>query len=243
VKTYRNLFDRIASFENLLRAARKAQLGKRFKESTALFNLNLEKELLSIQKSLLDRTYLHGPYQDFFVFDPKRRLISAAPYRDRVVHHALCNVIEPIFERSFIHDSYACRKGKGSHAAVRRYMDFARKNRSQLLANVYLDGFDHFVKENLRCKFYIRYVDDFVVFDNSKEKLSGVKAELESYLGSLRLRMHRDKSRVSRVNVGFRCVRTWMSGWCRSRPFYGKGGSAPSESRPCSCVGAGRPKL
>ena len=275
MKTYRNLFDQIASFENLLRAARKAQLGKRFKESTALFNLNLEKELLYIHKSLLDRTYRHGAYQDFLVFDPKMRLISAAPYRDRVVHHALCNVIEPIFERSFIHDSYACRKGKGSHAAVRRYTDFARKNRyvlkcdiqkyfqsvdhailldmvsekircpgtlwligsivasrcdksvvfyfkgddlftpyqrsraipignltSQFFANVYLNGFDHFVKENLRCKYYIRYVDDFVVFDNSKEKLSGVKAELESYLGSLRLCLHRNKSRVYPVKDG-----------------------------------------
>ena len=277
VKTYRNLFDQIASFENLLRAARKAQLGKRFKESTALFNLNLEKELLYIHKSLLDRTYRHGAYQDFFVFDPKMRLISAAPYRDRVVHHALCNVIEPIFERSFIHDSYACRKGKGSHAAVRRYTDFARKNRyvlkcdiqkyfqsvdhailldmvsekircpgtlwligsivasrcdksvafyfkgddlftpyqrshaipignltSQFFANVYLNGFDHFVKENLRCKYYIRYVDDFVVFDNSKEKLSGIKAELESYLGSLRPCLHRNKSRVYPVKDGVR---------------------------------------
>jgi len=136
VKTYRNLFDQIASFENLLRAARKAQLGKRFKESTALFNLNLEKELLYIHKSLLDRTYRHGAYQDFFVFDPKMRLISAAPYRDRVVHHALCNVIEPIFERSFIHDSYACRKGKGSHDAVRRYTEFARKNRYVLKCDI-----------------------------------------------------------------------------------------------------------
>jgi retron-type reverse transcriptase len=277
VKTYRNLFDQITSFENLLSAARKAQLGKRFKAGPALFNLNLERELLSIQQSLLNRTYRHGPYRDFFVFDPKRRLISAAPYRDRVVHHALCNVIEPIFERSFIHDSYACRKGKGSHAAVRRYTEFARKNRyvlkcdiqkyfqsvdhailldmvsqkircpgtlwliesvvasrrdtsvvfyfkgddlfspyqrpraipignltSQFFANVYLNGFDHLVKDHLRCKYYIRYVDDFVVFDNSKEKLRGVKAELETYLGSLRLCLHRDKSRVYRVKDGVR---------------------------------------
>jgi retron-type reverse transcriptase len=277
VKTYRDLFDQIASFENLLRAARKAQLGKRFKAGTALFNLNLEKELLSIQQSLRDRTYRYGPYHDFFVFDPKRRLISAAPYRDRVVHHALCNVIEPIFERSFIHDSYACRKGKGSHSAVRRYTEFARKNRyvlkcdiqkyfqsvdhailldmvlqkircpstlwliesvvasrcdnsvvfyfkgddlfapyqrsraipignltSQFFANVYLNGFDHFVKESLRCKYYIRYVDDFVVFDNSKEKLRDVKQELETYLSSLRLCLHRNKSRVYHVKDGVR---------------------------------------
>jgi retron-type reverse transcriptase len=158
VKTYRNLFDQIVSFENLLRAAHKAQRGKRFKENTALFNLNLEKELLCIQKSLLDRTYKHGPYHDFFVFDPKRRLISAAPYRDRVVHHALCNVIEPLFERSFIHDSYACRKGKGSHAAVRRYTEFARKNRYVLKCDIqkYFQSVDHailldMIAEKIRC--------------------------------------------------------------------------------------------
>ncbi|MFH0994425.1 MAG: hypothetical protein V1844_02885 [Pseudomonadota bacterium] len=128
MKTYKHLYPDIVRFENLLEAARNAQKGKRFKHSTAIFNHNLENELLCLQRQLTARTYRHGLYTDFVIHDPKQRLISAAPYRDRVVHHALCNVIEPIFERIFIDDSYACRKGKGTHAAVDRYTAFARKN-------------------------------------------------------------------------------------------------------------------
>ncbi|OGB87124.1 hypothetical protein A3H38_04830 [candidate division WOR-1 bacterium RIFCSPLOWO2_02_FULL_46_20] len=107
------LFGLIASFENLLKAARKAQRGKRRKDSTAGFNLNLENELLQLQAELQSRAYRIGAYKCFYVFDPRRRLISALPYRDRVVQHALCNVIEPIFDGSIIFDSYACRKGNG----------------------------------------------------------------------------------------------------------------------------------
>jgi retron-type reverse transcriptase len=277
VKTHKNLYGEITCFENLLLAARKAQKSKRFKDATAVFNLNLEKELLRIQRELHDRTYTHGAYHDFLIYDPKQRLISAAPYRDRVVHHALCNVIEPIFDKTFIYDSYACRKGKGVHAAVNRYTAFAKKNKyvlkcdikkyfqsvdhdilfsqisqkitcadtlwligeiissrvdnsitayfrtddlftpyqrkraipignltSQFFANVYLNRFDHFVKEVLRCKYYIRYVDDFVVFDNSKSRLHEVKAALNGYLDTLRLRLHQNKSRIYRVSDGVR---------------------------------------
>ena len=76
-----------------------------------------------------EKTYQPGSYQSFYIHEPKRRLISAAPFRDRVVHHALCNVIEPIFERSFIFDSYANRLGKGTHRAMDRCQEFARRYR------------------------------------------------------------------------------------------------------------------
>ncbi len=275
MKTYNHLFERIVSFENLLVAARKAQKSKRFKPATALFNFNLEKELLRLQSQLMGKRYMHGAYCDFTIYDPKMRLISAAPYRDRVVHHALCNVIEPIFDRSFIYDTYACRKGKGTHAAVDRYTAFARKNRyvlkcdiqkyfpsidqdillqmlrrkvkckdtlwliehiirsrtdsgavryfpgddlftpyqrvrglaignltSQFFANLYLDGFDHFVKETLQCRYYIRYVDDFVLFDDSKKRLNELKDQMICYLDTLRLKMHPRKCRVYKVDEG-----------------------------------------
>jgi retron-type reverse transcriptase len=275
VKTYNHIFDRIVAFDNLLLASSKAQKSKRFKPATALFNFNLEKELLRLQRMLIEKTYKHGAYCDFTIYDPKMRLISAAPYRDRVVHHALCNVIEPLFDRSFIYDTYACRKGKGTHAAVDRYTAFARRNRyvlkcdiqkyfpsidqdillqiirrkikckdtlwlieqiirsradsgaicyfpgddlfspyqrlrglaignltSQFFANVYLDGFDHFVKETLRCRHYIRYVDDFVLFDDSKTRLNELKAQMVGFLDTLRLRLHPRKCRVYRVDEG-----------------------------------------
>ena len=299
MKTYNRLFNRICSFENLLLAARKAQDGKRFQEEVARFNFHLERELYRLQEELQTRIYRPGPYHEFHIYEPKLRKISAAPYRDRVVHHALCNVIEPIFDRTFIFDSYACRKGKGTHKAVDRFTEFCRKSdyvlkcdikkyfpsidhgilktrfrkkirdanvlwlmdlivdfsnpqeglldeqdtardrpspygsgdilgavrdgfslpdeagtvrrrgipignlTSQFYANIYLNGFDHFVKETLKCKHYIRYVDDFVVLDNDKARLHQVKAEMEAYLAQhLRLRLHEHKCQISPVKTG-----------------------------------------
>ncbi len=145
MKRHKHLFDDIISFENLLRAAEKAQKGKRFTPATAQFNHRLESELLQLQEELQTQTYRPGRYKEFYINDPKRRMISAAPYRDRVVHHALCNVIEPIFERTFIHDSYACRKGKGTHAAANRLQQFMQSNRYALKCDVrqYFPSIDH----------------------------------------------------------------------------------------------------
>jgi hypothetical protein len=103
----------IVSFDALLRAAEKARKGKRFRPAVASFHFDQERALWKLHEELTTRTYRPGAYRSFFIHEPKRRQISAAPYRDRVVHHALTNVLEPIFERSFISDSYACRKGKG----------------------------------------------------------------------------------------------------------------------------------
>ena len=88
----------------MLQAAKQSQRGKRFNPAIAEFNHNLEFELLRLQAELEERTYAPGAYRTFTINDPKTRLISAAPYRDRIVHHALCNVIEPIFDRTFIFD-------------------------------------------------------------------------------------------------------------------------------------------
>src|SRR5690606_4717550 len=111
-KTVKHLYEKICSFDNLLVAAKKARKGKRYLPDVAAFHVRLEENLLALQEELRQQTYQPGEYRAFFIHDPKKRLISAAPYRDRVVHHALCNIIEPIFERGFIHDSYANRKGK-----------------------------------------------------------------------------------------------------------------------------------
>lgn len=109
---------------NHLKAAKLAQKGKRNKLYTARFNFNLENELWRLQEELATGQYQPGRYYQFIVYEPKQRLISAAPYRDRVVHHALHNILEPIFEPTFIHHSYATRKGKGTHAAIDCFQDF-----------------------------------------------------------------------------------------------------------------------
>ena len=276
MKTHNRLFQQICSFENLLNAARKAQRSKRFQADVARFNFHLEKELYRLQEELQTQIYRPGEYREFYIYEPKLRKISAAPYRDRVVHHALCNVIEPIFDRTFIFDSYACRKGKGTHKAVNRFTEFSRKNTyvlkcdikkyfpsidheilktrfrrkirdaqtlwlvdlivdssnpqeyvlayfedddlltplhrrrgipignltSQFFANIYLNGFDHFVKEVLKCRYYIRYVDDFVVLETDKARLHWVKSEMETYLARFRLKLHPDKCQVFPVKDG-----------------------------------------
>ncbi len=120
MKTYKNLYPQLSSFANLEAAWRKARKGKRSKQAAARFEFNAEGEMLRLQRQLQGKTYRPGPYRSFFIQDSKKRKISAAPFRDRVVHHALCNVLEPIYERKFIHDSYANRLGKGTHRALDR---------------------------------------------------------------------------------------------------------------------------
>ncbi|MCP4265528.1 MAG: RNA-dependent DNA polymerase [Candidatus Brocadiaceae bacterium] len=276
MKRQNNLFEKIISFENILNASRKARRGKRHKHSTATFEYNLERNLLKIIEVMSNKTYIPGDYRDFHIYDPKKRIISAAPYFDRVIHHALINIIEPVISKSFIYDTYACLKGKGTHKAVQRYKEFQKKNKyvlkcdirkyfesvdqeillnkvkkkikckntlwlikqiidsrqsnigtveyfdgddlltpfyrkkglpmgnltSQFFANLYLNDFDHFVKEGLSARFYIRYCDDFVIFGNSRVWLNQIKREIIEYLVALRLRLHDNKSRIFRTTDG-----------------------------------------
>ncbi|MBA3966893.1 MAG: RNA-dependent DNA polymerase [Nitrospirales bacterium] len=141
------------SFDNLLRAYRKARLGKGGRPAVAEFGLNLEKELFSLQRALQDESYHPGEYRLFTIYERKPRLIAAAPFCDRVVHHAVMNVIEPSLDRTFIADSYACRRGKGVHAAVDRYQAWAQTYRYVLKMDVrqYFPSIDHdLLKEKLR---------------------------------------------------------------------------------------------
>jgi len=275
MRTFGNLYGRICSFENLLVASRKAERGKRARPDVYEFNRRLEENLTCLKRELERETWEPGPYREFYVQEAKRRLISAAPYRDRVVHHALCNVIEPLFDRTFIFDSYACRKGKGTHAAADRYTEFSRRARyalkcdisryfasirhdvlfgqlarkiadrkalwlceqiirsrgdegllwpsgcgipignqtSQFFANVYLNGFDHWMKENVGCRFYIRYVDDFLVLSNDKKWLHSLIPRIEEKLGGAALVLHPRKRTVAPVTEGcdFMGYRIWPS--------------------------------
>jgi len=120
------LYERIHSFQNLWLAARRAARGKRSRPDVAAFLLDLEPELLALEEELRSGAWQPGGYRTFRITEPKERLICAAPFRDRVVHQAVVQVLEPRFERGFVHDSYACRKGKGTHAALRRVAAWAR---------------------------------------------------------------------------------------------------------------------
>ena len=122
------LWGRLTSFPNLLLAHRKARRGKRDRRAVMAFEYDLERSVAALQGELLGRTYRPGGYRTFMIREPKPRSISAAPYRDRVVHHALMNVLEPVLDARLSPDSFACRKGKGTHAALDRYTHYARRH-------------------------------------------------------------------------------------------------------------------
>ncbi len=121
-----NLFPTLCSFGNLYSAWRKTRLGSRKTAESAAFSFYLESELLELRAQLLEGAWQPAPFRYFDILDPKPRSIAVAPFRDRVMHHALVNVLEPIWERRFIPDSYATRKGKGVHSAVARAQGFLR---------------------------------------------------------------------------------------------------------------------
>ncbi len=271
-----NLWEEIVSFENLHNAFYQVLKGKRAKPIAGNIFKNLEAELLNLQDELVSGSYIPGSYNSFWINEPKKRLISAAPIRDRIVHHALMNVLEPVFEKRFIYDSYACRKNKGTHKALEKFIKWSRNSKfvlkmdikkffpsidheilkntivrfvkdrktinlihliidcsnkqeevveyfegdtiftpierkkgllignltSQWLGNLYLDPMDHFIKEKLKIRKFVRYVDDFVCFSDSKEQLKDALSEIAGFLVAYRLKMHSGKSRIMQLKEG-----------------------------------------
>ena len=239
--------EAIADFIGLYQAAQRAARGHRDRRSVSEFLLNLEPEIFRLKRELLSEEYHPGPYHRFYIRDPKPRVIQAAPFRDRVVQHALCAILEPHLERRSIYDNYACRVGKGTHAALKRAQHFCRRwpwylkldverffesldheilrgllakliedprvtklaglflisehsaqghglpignLTSQHYANLYLSELDHFIKSRLCVRGYLRYMDDFVLFGESKADLKALKIKVEGFLsGQLKLRL------------------------------------------------------
>ena len=236
-KTYNNLYNEIISFENLLHAYFEARKGKRFKPEILEYYDRYESRLLALHEELKNKTWKPEPYREFECrTEVKRRIINAPTFRDRVVQTAVYRVIAPLFEQKYIYDSYACRKGKGSHMAVKRTQTFLQRAArqyekvyvlqgdiskyypsiyqpylmekihrtirdknvlwllneiyygfshcdhgipigavtSQMAANINLDTLDHFVKEEIGAKFYLRYMDDFVIVAGNKEELRSI---------------------------------------------------------------------
>lgn len=146
-----NLFPAVTDYGNLYCAFRKAFKGSALNEDSLTFFFHLEKELIRLKSDLEMDRYTPGHYRHFKVYDPKERTISVAPFRDRVVHHAIVNVLDPIYEKTFIHDSYATREGKGTHKAIDRAQQFLRRRRWFLKADIdkYFESVDHDILLNL----------------------------------------------------------------------------------------------
>jgi RNA-directed DNA polymerase len=152
MKRIGHIFEQIVTFDNLVLAAQNSLRGnKKYKGPGAAFYAQVEPEVLALEQELQAGTYRPAPYHTFVIYEPKQRMISASALRDRVVHHAICHVLEPLFERSMIHDSYACRKGKGSHAAVQRAHMFSREYPYYLKCDIrkYFERIDHATLQHL----------------------------------------------------------------------------------------------
>ncbi|MDO8459490.1 MAG: reverse transcriptase domain-containing protein [Nanoarchaeota archaeon] len=293
MKTYKNLYEKIISFDNLVLAWKKARKGKTQKLYVVKFEENLEKNLLDLHFDLKEQIYKPIQLETFILRDPKTRKISKSDFRDRILHHAIINILEPIFDKTFIYDSCANRKGKGNLFALKRFNQFKRKVSnngtkapnvfndsnyikgyclkadikhyfekvdqeillkliekrikdkniiwlislviknntnfetkregnnlgkgmplgnltSQFFANIYLNELDYFIKHELKAKYYIRYVDDFVILHKLKSQLENWKERINSFLKKqLKLEIHPEKSRIIALSrgldfVGFR---------------------------------------
>ena len=128
MRSYGQLWERVASPENLSAALGRVMKGRGAKRDVAAFAARAGDELAALRGELLSGAWRPGPYGQFRVTDPKPRTISCAPVRDRVVHHALCGVIAPLLERGFTEDCYACRVGMGTHRAAARARELVRRN-------------------------------------------------------------------------------------------------------------------
>lgn len=127
MKRYGNLYHKIYNLKNLYKAYTVCLRGKKLKRGVLPFTYKLSSELLRLQRELRTETYQVGNYYNFYVFEPKKRLVQALPFRDRIVQQALCQIITPIIEKTFIVDTFACIKDRGTHAGSNRLQSFLRR--------------------------------------------------------------------------------------------------------------------
>lgn len=155
MRRYGNLYDKITKLDNIRLAYEKARKGKRWQNTVKKFEANLDDNLLQIQKMLIDKTYKTSPYITMVIHEPKERLIYKLPFSpDRIVQHAIMNIIEPIWESFFINESYACRKGKGIHAGSKKTMEFVRRNKYCLKGDMakFYPSMNHAVLYKIICR-------------------------------------------------------------------------------------------
>ncbi len=289
MQTHTNIYNKIYAYENLLKAYKEARKSKTQLTYVIAFTKELKENLLQLQKELKEETYQPHPLTTFTLRDPKLRIISKSIFKDRIIHHALVQVIEPLFDPTFIFDSHANRIGKGTAKALERYDLFLRKLTqngknlyergdtkfpkgyalkadikkyfdnvdqkillemikrkikdeeiiwlirkilqnftteiqgkgmplgnltSQFFANIYLNELDQFIKHILKIRYYIRYVDDFVILNESKETLETYKEEINQFLKqTLKIELHPEKSKIISLSrgvqlLGFRVFHT-----------------------------------
>lgn len=242
MKRFGNLYQKIYSVDNLLLAHKKARRGKTSKKEVIDFEKNIFRNISDLHYVLKNNKYKTSEYKIFTLFDPKEREIYKLPYYpDRIVHHAILNIIESIFVNTFTSNTYNCIKGRGIHKAFYKLKDnlkdventkyclkidikkfypnidnkilkqllrkkFKDNNLlnlldeiidstliwgggvpignylSQFFANFYLCYFDHYIKEQLKVKYYFRYCDDIIILSDNKKELHNILNNIRTYL-------------------------------------------------------------
>ena len=287
MKRFDNIYSKIYDFENLYEAYKEARKRKRYRHDVMRFTANLEENLIHLQNELIYKTYKVGRYNEFFVYDPKKRLIMSLPFRDRVVQWAIYRQINPLFDKRYISTSYGCRVGGGTHRAVKKLKEYIRQQpgkayvlkmdiskyfyrinhdvlmatlraiikdedllwlletiirsehdfgievddwnytgrqlsnvgmpignlSSQMFANLYLNAADHFAKEILGCKYYIRYMDDIAIVDTDKKRLWEVLEAMDEFIvNELALKLNNKTCiRTLTQGVDFCGYRVWRT--------------------------------
>lgn len=199
MKRIGNLFNRIISYENLVRAEKKARLGKTKRYGVKKFDRNPYENLVRLQKALIEYTYRTSEYCVYTIIadrgNKEREIYRLPYYPDRIVHHAIMNVIEPYLVSRFTADTFNCLKGRGIHYVVHSTPKGLPIGNyiSQFAANLNLTWFDRWIKQVLKIKYYYRYCDDIVILHPDKDYLRYCLQEIEKYLAdNLKLKIKRN---------------------------------------------------
>lgn len=266
MKTHKNLFEKIIDSKNFYESYSKTAKGKRGSKEYLLFSESLFSNMAELRESVENQTYLPSEPTFFSIKDPKPRNIVALKFQDRIVQHAIYSVIYPIFNSTFLPNSYACRNGFGAHKASKMVQSSMRKNKngwylktdyskyfhtirrdivwreidkkigckktkaliekfvprygvglnigellSQLLANVVGNCVDMYIKHELKVKEFYRYMDDIVIFGESRERLLKIKESLESFSASIGLRFSKWLIKPVSSGVNFVGYRIWAT--------------------------------
>jgi hypothetical protein len=274
MKRYGYLYGAITDYNNIVLAHKKAKQGKSYYEEVQLIDQEPTKYFEAIQAMLIDKTFRTSPYRTKMIHEPKERIIYKLPYYpDRIVHHAIMNVLQPIWDTIFIEDLYSAIPGRGLHEgtiklrkwlhnkeATRYCLKFdiaqyypsvshdilfgliARKIKcrdtlwllegivrspggtanipignylSQYFGNIYLNYFDHWLKEEHRVRYYMRYGDDGIILNGSKQRLNDLLYDINIYLEDELALTLNNKTQLFKVDgrgidfLGYRCFRDY----------------------------------
>lgn len=170
MKRHRDLWNKIIDKDNLLLAFKKAKRHKSWQQKVIKVEQNLEEMIEKLRESLINGTYKTSGYRQKKIYEPKERTIYILPfYPDRIVHHAIMNILEPIWDKLFISHSYACRKNKGQHKGSIKCMEYVRKNRFCLKCDIskFYPSINHeilkrIIRKKIKCKRTIKLLDEII---------------------------------------------------------------------------------